>query len=85
MKVIINKEFAGYKKGEIININENIPAYYKDVVYWLRRCEDGKIDGYCTLIEFGGKEIKKSESVIQSNKKSEKAEKTENKQSSKGE
>ena len=46
MKVIINKEFAGYKKGEIININENIPAYYKDVVYWLRRCEDGKIDGY---------------------------------------
>lgn len=69
MKVLIKKELAGYKPNTIISIDENKPAQYTDVAYWLRRCEDGKIDGYCELLEFAGKEIKKQENMIQSEQK----------------
>ena len=66
MKILIKKAFVGYKPDTIIEIDENKKEYYTDVVYWLRRCEDGKIDGYCELLEFAGKEIKKQENMIQS-------------------
>lgn len=68
MKILIKKEFAGYKPNTIIEIDENNPHYYTDVAYWLRRCEDGKIDGYCELIEFNNTETEKEKSVIQSRK-----------------
>lgn len=69
MKILINKDFAGWKSGDIVEVDEHNKALYGDVAYWLRRCEDGKIDGYCELIEFLGKKIKKDKSVVQSNKK----------------
>ena len=71
MKVLIKKDFVGYKKDDIVTINEKNPACYGDVAYWLRRCEDGKIDGYCELLEFNDEKVKKVESVIQSNKNTE--------------
>ncbi len=70
MKVLIKKELAGYKPNTVIEIDESKKFNYGDVAYWLRRCEDGKIDGYCELIEFAGKEIKKQKSMIQSEQNS---------------
>lgn len=68
MKVLIKKDFAGYVKGQFIEFDETKKEHYTDVVYWLRRCEDGKIDGFCELVEFNtnGKKNEKNENVIQS-------------------
>lgn len=76
MKVLIKKELAGWKPNTILTIDENRPEHYTDVAYWLRRCEEGKIDGYCELLEFAGKEIKKQENMIQSEQKKKKVKNT---------
>lgn len=66
MKVLIKKSFAGYPENHIIEIDEFDKTQYASVVYWLRRCQDGEIDGYCELIEWNVRKSEKTKNMIQS-------------------
>lgn len=48
MKIKLNADLRGYKKGEVVIVEE---TNYEDVIYWQRRLQEAEIDKCCELLK----------------------------------